>query len=95
MGCNSTKSSGEQIVQCGNIKRVSKQSSELIEIQQNILKHLNKQQCQIRTSTTTIQSTLSSYKNIRMSNQKPEMTLSTLVLQTETGQQQLDRKLAF
>ncbi|CAD8180602.1 unnamed protein product [Paramecium pentaurelia] len=95
MGCNSTKSSGEQLVQCEDIKRITKQSSELIEIQQNILKHLNKQQCQKRTSVTSLQSTLSSSKNSRLSIQKSEMTLSTIVLQTEIGPQQLNKKLAL
>ncbi|CAD8085635.1 unnamed protein product [Paramecium sonneborni] len=92
MGCNSTKQNGLQQIQCENIKKTSKQSTELLEIQQNILKHLNQYQCQIRTSFTSSKNDLSSLQNSRMSNQKPEMTLSTIVLQTEIGTQSLKKK---
>ncbi|CAD8083150.1 unnamed protein product [Paramecium sonneborni] len=97
MGCNSTKQNGAQLIQYENTQRISKQSTELIEIQQNIIKHLNQQQYQIRTSVTSLKSALQSQSlyNQKMRDQKTEMTLSTIVLQTEVGTESLKKKSVY
>ncbi|CAD8053239.1 unnamed protein product [Paramecium primaurelia] len=95
MGCNSSKSNGRQLNQSENIKRNSKQSVKLQEIQQNILKHLNQQQCQTRTSVTSLKNPLSSYKNSRINDQKSELVLSTIMPQTDIGTQLLRKKLEY
>ncbi|CAD8171254.1 unnamed protein product [Paramecium pentaurelia] len=95
MGCNSSKSNGGQLNQSENTKRNSKQSAKLQEIQQNILKHLNQQQCQTRTSVTSLKNSLSSYKNSRIIDSKSELILSTIMPQTDFGTQLLKKKLEY